>query len=30
MAIAVHVHHGLGNGLKVGRLTDCFQELMTL
>ena len=28
MAMSVHVHHGLMDGLHVGKFTDLFQELM--
>ena len=28
MAMSVHVHHGLMDGLHVGQFVDCFQELM--
>lgn len=28
IAMSVHVHHGLMDGLHVGQFVDCFQELM--
>ena len=28
MAMSVHVHHGLMDGLHVGQFVDHFQELM--
>lgn len=28
MSMSVHVHHGLMDGLQMGKFVDCFQELM--